>query len=214
MNNISPGLLLHGPPGTGKTLIAKAVATECRMNFLAVKGPELLNKYIGQSEENIRNGGWICSIVYTSVGISLTLCNWVPFSTRDNDREFWLGHEWYGSEERFLRKINLTTLFSMVSKNTDLFTKSTDVDKFSFGSIWTLNFVPRVSILVYRPDILTTRIIWYSYFLFHFILSAPMVRFSSVVLTSSVSYWVKPSPCVAKSKVYPRMAEKWGLENK
>uniref|UniRef100_A0A8D9EZX7 Peroxisomal ATPase PEX6 n=2 Tax=Cacopsylla melanoneura TaxID=428564 RepID=A0A8D9EZX7_9HEMI len=49
------GLLLHGPPGTGKTLIAKAVATECRMNFLAVKGPELLNKYIGQSEENIRN---------------------------------------------------------------------------------------------------------------------------------------------------------------
>ncbi|XP_017299991.1 peroxisome assembly factor 2 [Diaphorina citri] len=49
------GLLLYGPPGTGKTLIAKAVATECRMNFLAVKGPELLNKYIGQSEENIRN---------------------------------------------------------------------------------------------------------------------------------------------------------------
>uniref|UniRef100_A0A1B6DXT8 Peroxisomal ATPase PEX6 n=2 Tax=Clastoptera arizonana TaxID=38151 RepID=A0A1B6DXT8_9HEMI len=48
------GLLLHGPPGTGKTLLAKAIATECRRNFLSVKGPELLNMYVGQSEENIR----------------------------------------------------------------------------------------------------------------------------------------------------------------
>lgn len=50
------GILLYGPPGTGKTLIAKAVATECNLCFLSVKGPELLNMYIGQSEENIRNG--------------------------------------------------------------------------------------------------------------------------------------------------------------
>lgn len=49
------GILLHGPPGTGKTLIAKAVATECAINFLSVKGPELINMYIGQSEENVRN---------------------------------------------------------------------------------------------------------------------------------------------------------------
>ncbi|XP_022192646.2 peroxisome assembly factor 2 [Nilaparvata lugens] len=48
------GLLLWGPPGTGKTLLAKAVATECGSSFLSVKGPELLNKYIGQSEENVR----------------------------------------------------------------------------------------------------------------------------------------------------------------
>lgn len=48
------GVLLHGPPGTGKTLIAKAVATECSLNFLSVKGPELMNKYVGQSEENVR----------------------------------------------------------------------------------------------------------------------------------------------------------------
>ncbi|CAH1966793.1 unnamed protein product [Acanthoscelides obtectus] len=48
------GILLFGPPGTGKTLIAKAVATECSLCFLAVKGPELLNMYVGQSEQNIR----------------------------------------------------------------------------------------------------------------------------------------------------------------
>ncbi|XP_016847023.2 peroxisome biogenesis factor 6 isoform X2 [Anolis carolinensis] len=48
------GLLLYGPPGTGKTLLAKAVATECTMTFLSVKGPELINMYVGQSEENVR----------------------------------------------------------------------------------------------------------------------------------------------------------------
>ncbi|KAG9337800.1 hypothetical protein JZ751_027602 [Albula glossodonta] len=50
------GLLLYGPPGTGKTLLAKAVATECAMTFLSVKGPELINMYVGQSEENVRDG--------------------------------------------------------------------------------------------------------------------------------------------------------------
>ena len=49
------GILLHGPPGTGKTLIAKAVATECCINFLSVKGPELINMYVGQSEANVRS---------------------------------------------------------------------------------------------------------------------------------------------------------------
>ncbi|XP_054282593.1 peroxisomal ATPase PEX6 [Macrosteles quadrilineatus] len=49
------GLLLHGPPGTGKTLLAKAVATQCGRNFLSVKGPELLNMYVGQSEQNVRD---------------------------------------------------------------------------------------------------------------------------------------------------------------
>lgn len=48
------GLLLHGPPGTGKTLLAKAVATEYQMAFLAVKGPELVSMYIGETEANIR----------------------------------------------------------------------------------------------------------------------------------------------------------------
>ncbi|XP_047107035.1 peroxisome assembly factor 2 isoform X1 [Schistocerca piceifrons] len=48
------GLLLFGPPGTGKTLLAKAIATECSLNFLSVKGPELLNMYVGQSEMNVR----------------------------------------------------------------------------------------------------------------------------------------------------------------
>ncbi|KAF2076760.1 hypothetical protein CYY_001949 [Polysphondylium violaceum] len=48
------GILLYGPPGTGKTLLAKAIATECALNFLSVKGPELINMYIGESEKNIR----------------------------------------------------------------------------------------------------------------------------------------------------------------
>lgn len=60
------GVLLYGPPGTGKTLLAKAVATECSLNFISVKGfviivvypdiagPELINMYIGESEKNVR----------------------------------------------------------------------------------------------------------------------------------------------------------------
>jgi peroxin-6 len=48
------GVLLYGPPGTGKTLLAKAVATEFQMNFLSVKGPELINMYVGESERNVR----------------------------------------------------------------------------------------------------------------------------------------------------------------
>lgn len=48
------GILLYGPPGCSKTLIAKALATEAGLNFLAVKGPELFNKYVGESERAIR----------------------------------------------------------------------------------------------------------------------------------------------------------------
>ena len=49
-----PGILLWGPPGCGKTLLAKAVANESRANFISVKGPELLNKYVGESERAVR----------------------------------------------------------------------------------------------------------------------------------------------------------------
>jgi len=48
------GILLHGPPGTGKTLLAKAVAKESEANFIAVKGPQLLNMYVGESERAVR----------------------------------------------------------------------------------------------------------------------------------------------------------------
>ncbi len=48
------GVLLYGAPGCGKTMIAKAIANEVKAHFISVKGPELLNKYYGQSEENVR----------------------------------------------------------------------------------------------------------------------------------------------------------------
>src|SRR5574337_1380771 len=48
------GVLLYGPPGTGKTLIAKAVASTTESNFISIKGPELLSKWVGESEKGIR----------------------------------------------------------------------------------------------------------------------------------------------------------------
>jgi transitional endoplasmic reticulum ATPase len=48
------GILLYGPPGSGKTLLAKAVAKQAGLNFIAVKGPELLSKYVGESERGVR----------------------------------------------------------------------------------------------------------------------------------------------------------------
>lgn len=48
------GILLYGPPGTGKTMLAKAIATESEANFISIKGPELLSKYVGESERAIR----------------------------------------------------------------------------------------------------------------------------------------------------------------
>ncbi|GAB0493830.1 hypothetical protein MMPV_005116 [Pyropia vietnamensis] len=52
--SVPAGVLLYGPPGCGKTLLAKAVAAESRANFISVKGPELLNKWVGESERAVR----------------------------------------------------------------------------------------------------------------------------------------------------------------
>lgn len=48
------GVLLYGPPGCGKTLLAKAIANEAKSNFISIKGPELLNKYVGEAEKAVR----------------------------------------------------------------------------------------------------------------------------------------------------------------
>jgi len=53
--NTPKGILLYGPPGTGKTLLAKAVANETKVNFISVKGPALISKYVGESERGIRD---------------------------------------------------------------------------------------------------------------------------------------------------------------
>ena len=52
--NMPKGILLYGPSGTGKTLLAKAVATESEANFISVRGPELLSKWVGESERGVR----------------------------------------------------------------------------------------------------------------------------------------------------------------
>ncbi|WP_049999002.1 CDC48 family AAA ATPase [Halococcus sediminicola] len=52
--NAAKGVMMYGPPGTGKTLLAKAVANEAESNFISIKGPELLNKFVGESEKGVR----------------------------------------------------------------------------------------------------------------------------------------------------------------
>jgi hypothetical protein len=63
-------LLLYGYPGCGKTLLASAVAKECGLNFISVKGPEILNKYIGASEKSVRLAVFLRSAGLTSLRLT------------------------------------------------------------------------------------------------------------------------------------------------
>lgn len=65
--NIDPpkGILMYGPPGCSKTLIAKALATESGLNFIAVKGPEIFSKWVGESEKAIRQVNIRIFFIYT-----------------------------------------------------------------------------------------------------------------------------------------------------
>lgn len=53
LEQVPRGILLYGPPGCSKTLLARAVAAEAKLNFLAIKGPELFSKYVGESEKAV-----------------------------------------------------------------------------------------------------------------------------------------------------------------
>jgi transitional endoplasmic reticulum ATPase len=52
--DVPKGVLLYGPPGTGKTLIARAVASEAKLHFMKVNGPEIIHKFYGESEAKLR----------------------------------------------------------------------------------------------------------------------------------------------------------------
>jgi AAA+ superfamily predicted ATPase len=53
--HVLQGVLFYGPPGCGKTLLAKAIANMCGVNFISIKGPELLTMWFGESEANVRD---------------------------------------------------------------------------------------------------------------------------------------------------------------
>ena len=52
--NQNKGLILYGPPGTGKTLLARAISNECELKFFMIKGPEVIDMYVGESERHLR----------------------------------------------------------------------------------------------------------------------------------------------------------------
>ena len=69
------GILLYGPPGTGKTLMAKATANESEANFISIKGPELLSKWVGESEKGVRE---VFRKARQALLASYSLTRWMP----------------------------------------------------------------------------------------------------------------------------------------
>lgn len=74
------GVLLYGPPGTGKTLLAKAVANESEANFISVRGPEVLSKWVGESEKAIER---YSKRQDRMLHVSSSSMNWTPLSRRE-----------------------------------------------------------------------------------------------------------------------------------
>jgi len=78
--SVPAGVLLYGPPGCGKTLVAKAIANESGASFLSIKGPELLNQYVGASEKAVRQ---VLSI-YLSIDLSIYRFIYLSTQTQHN----------------------------------------------------------------------------------------------------------------------------------
>jgi hypothetical protein len=107
------GVLLYGPPGCGKTHIVAAAAAACSLRFVSVKGPELLNKYIGASEQGVRD------IFARAAAAAPALLFFDEFDAIAPRR----GHDNTGVTDRFVNQVCYPGHFFLSTKSTDLRSK-------------------------------------------------------------------------------------------
>jgi peroxin-1 len=107
-------ILLYGYPGCGKTLLASAAAKECGLNFISIKGPELLNKYIGASEKSVRDiferasAAKPCVLFFDefdSIAPKRSETALAPLPTVGSDAAFSRGHDSTGVTDRVVNQL-------------------------------------------------------------------------------------------------------------